>query len=86
MLRSMWLTWACPPHMRSAISTSGRLRYWVRPPRFSHAMLLRMKAGFVTSEGGNQKATSGRTGFSLLADLVFTCFCHSTSFFSSASS
>ena len=28
----------------------------------------------------------GRAGFSLLALLVFTCFCHSTSFFSSSSS
>ena len=44
------------------------------------------KAGFVMSEGGNQKLTSGRIGFSLLAAFVFTCFCHSTSFFSSSSS
>ena len=38
------------------------------------------------SAGGNQKATSGRTGFSLLADLLLISFCHSTSLASSSSS
>jgi hypothetical protein len=69
-----------------AISTSGRLRYCVLSPNFSHPMAFWMKAALVTSEGGNQKLTSGRAGFSLLADFVFICFCHSTSLSSSFSS
>lgn len=84
MLRIIWDICRCPPHTRSAISTSGMLRYCVRCPSFSHPMAFCMKAALVTSAGGNQKATSGRAGFSLLADLVFIIFCHSTSLASSS--
>lgn len=55
---------------------------------FAKQKLLRLatQPRMFESAGGNQKDTSGRTGFSLLADLLLISFCHSTSLVSSSSS
>ena len=55
---------------------------------FAKQKLLRLatQPRMFESAGGNQKATSGRTDFSLLADLLLISFCHSTSLASSSSS
>ena len=67
-----------------------KLSYYTRNTHlpFAKQKLLRLatQPRMFESAGGNQKATSGRTGFSLLADLLLISFCHSTSLASSSSS
>ena len=67
-----------------------KLSYYTRNTHlpFAKQKLLRLatQPRMFESAGGNQKATSGCTGFSLLADLLLISFCHSTSLASSSSS
>ena len=67
-----------------------KLSYYTRNTHlpFAKQKLLRLatQPRMFESAGGNQKATSGRTGFSLLAPFDFMFLCHPTSFCSSTSS
>lgn len=67
-----------------------KLSYYTRNTHLPFAkqklLCLATQPRMFESAGGNQKATSGRTGFSLLAPFDFMFLCHSTSFWSSTSS